>query len=263
VQVVTSVGGPALSGITKVFAGGSNSFAADASGNLWAWGAGMDGVLGTGSTVNSPFATRVLAASGGAQFTGVDQLAVDYTGHACAHRTDGTVWCWGDNVDGEIGVGTSTSNYPFPTQVTALLASALSVTVDSHVSCAVTGDGSVWCWGTNVSGQLGNGTNSGTSNVPVQVLVSTGGTPFTGASEAVLLNQSACALKAADRSIWCWGSYLGSLTPSQWTEMNNPVSGVFFLGRGNTTPSFIARDGTLHSGGLASTAQVTNAVTCP
>ncbi len=160
-------------------------------------------------------------------------------------------------------MGTSTTNYPFPTQVTALFTSALSVTVESHVSCAVTGDGSVWCWGTNASGQLGNGTNSGTSNIPVQVLASTGGTPFTGASEAVLTNQSACALKAADRSIWCWGSYASSLTPSQWTEMNNPVSGVFFLGRENSSPAFIARDGTLHGGGVTSTAQVTNAVMCP
>ena len=86
--------------------------------------------------------------------------------HACAIR-DGAVWCWGNNLDGQLGVGT-TSETEGPGQVSLLgndviyvAASELSSTGCQSrcwrsFSCAQTHDGGVWCWGDNARGQLGD-----------------------------------------------------------------------------------------------------------
>ena len=86
--------------------------------------------------------------------------------HALALRTDGTVWAWGRNIDGELGNGTNTSSN-VPLRVTALSDVAAIAAGRTH-SLALTGDGTLWAIGRNEWGQLGNGAVRG-STTPVEV----------------------------------------------------------------------------------------------
>src|SRR5439155_19317829 len=86
-----------------------------------------------------------------------------------ALRTDGNVWAWGSNWYGQLGDGTNT-NSNVPVQVSGLtdaIRIAAGECLKGH-SLAVKTDGTVWAWGWNGYGQLGNGTITD-SNVPVQV----------------------------------------------------------------------------------------------
>ncbi len=126
--------------------------------------------------------------------------------HTCSIRSDGSVWCWGANGNGQLGNGTTTdSNAPMPvTAPTTWSANSLKAT---HVAaggshtCALMSDSSVWCWGANASGQLGNSTQTD-SAVPVQV---TGLTNATGLASG---GTHTCAIQGAypNASVWCWGN---------------------------------------------------------
>src|SRR5262249_34115460 len=88
-------------------------------------------------------------------------------GFACARRADSSLWCWGGNMFGQLGDGTMVDK-PSPVQVMALGTSVAAVAAgDLHI-CARRSDGSLWCWGRNKWGQLGDGTITDES-LPVQV----------------------------------------------------------------------------------------------
>jgi alpha-tubulin suppressor-like RCC1 family protein len=266
VQVLMGTSGPALANATKVFVdsySGYSACAVDNTGAVWCWGYGGYGLLGSGTTNNSLFAAPVLTQSGGPQLTGVDQVSIS-NDHMCAHKTDGSAWCWGSNSNGQIGVGNSTqTQYLYPAQVTNLSNSVTSVSAGSNTSCASTSDGSVWCWGDNSYGILGNGLRTGQAIVPAQIAVGDAGTPFGGATRVELMyyGYSACALKGADSSLWCWGYYapMNSLYPVQYTESMVAISNVFILcsnQQSSNSLSFIDARGAFHTGGSASTQQV-------
>jgi hypothetical protein len=264
VQVVTDGIGTPLTGMKKIFAGGATSCAVDGAGALWCWGAGGSSQLANGGVADLAVATKALASAGGAQFTGVDEVALSNT-HGCARKTDNTVWCWGSNANGAIGINSGAATVPYPSQVTDLFATATQISVGGSSSCARTNDGSVWCWGTNQYGQLGNGLSTGFASVPARVLASLGGAPFAGASKVVVLNQNTCLLKTADTSIWCWGTYRGAgLTPVQLIENSVPVVGASYLGGCNVAPAYLGSDGKVHlEAGIGTTGKATNQVPCP
>ena len=88
--------------------------------------------------------------------------------HTCAVRTDGSLWCWGDNFYGQLGQGNRT-NRPAPTRVGADTGWAV-VSLGANRSCALRGDQSLWCWGSNVYGELGLGAQAGAwVSVPTRV----------------------------------------------------------------------------------------------
>ncbi|WP_088287056.1 fibronectin type III domain-containing protein [Kineosporia sp. A_224] len=77
------------------------------------------------------------------------------TGFGCATRTNGTLWCWGANADGQVGVG-DTTDHGAPVQVGSAT-TWTAVGAGSAHACATRSDGSAWCWGRGASGQLGQG----------------------------------------------------------------------------------------------------------
>ena len=114
----------------------------------------------------------VKATTGTGTLGSVAQMSVRGT-HSCATLTDGTARCWGNNVNGRLGDGTST-NRLLPVIVkdptgSANLSGVVQVSAGMH-SCAVMTDGSARCWGGNANGQLGDGTTTGRV-LPVQVLL--------------------------------------------------------------------------------------------
>lgn len=77
--------------------------------------------------------------------------------HSCALRVNGSVYCWGDNGVGALGIG-NTVNQPTPVQVPNVTG-AISISAGSGHTCAVLVAGTVRCWGWNIAGQIGDGTS--------------------------------------------------------------------------------------------------------
>ena len=144
--------------------------------------------------------------------TGLNPSAIrtgDYTligavdeggGHSLALKSDGSVWAWGYNGNGQVGDGTLI-NRPAPLQV-AGLSDVRAISAGTFHSLALKSDSTVWAWGYNNPGTLGN--NSITdSKIPVQVQV-VGGAALTGVIAISAGHDHSMALKA-DGSVWSWG----------------------------------------------------------
>ena len=133
----------------------------------------------------------------------------------CAVKTNGTVWCWGRNNVGQLGIG-NTTNQANPVQVSGLTG-VTQVEAHDEFACALKSDGTVRCWGGNGNGQLGNGNNTN-SNTPVQV------TGITTATQISAGYAHACAL-LSDATVRCWGwNILYQLGNGTTTNSNTPVT---------------------------------------
>jgi alpha-tubulin suppressor-like RCC1 family protein len=160
-------------------------------GTLWCWG--LNANLEAGTTSQFPWLPVQVSGTTWKQVT---------TGlyHTCAIKTDGTLWCWGGNPSGQLGndgiAPLSTSQTSDPVQVAGTTWQSVSAG-QSH-TCAVMLNGTLWCWGSNDSGQLGDNTLDSKST-PVAVVTS----GQTWAMVAAGVTHT-CAL-ATGGSLWCWG----------------------------------------------------------
>ena len=239
---------------TQVAAGAGHSLGLQADGSLWAWGGNYVGQLGTtvfsGTTLPTPSPTQVPGTYVQIAAGGVHNLAL---------RADGSLWTWGSNYYGQLGnatnTGSSTAANPTPTQVAGTYT---QVAAGLGHSLALRTDGSLWAWGWNNSGQLGNLTNVG-GPTPTQVA----GT-YTRLAAGGL---HSLGLRA-DGSLWAWGSnYYGQLGST--TNLGS--------GRANATPQQVAgtytqvaaggayslalqANGTLWAWGTNSSGQLGNAI---
>jgi len=114
---------------------------------------------------------------------------------ACAIADDGTVHCWGNNPVGQLGDGTLISRTS-PVAVVNLGA-AVSIAAGASTACAIlSASGAVRCWGSNIQGQLGNGTVTN-SATPVAVI------SLANMTSLAVGADHACAVRV-DGSVWCW-----------------------------------------------------------
>ena len=205
-----------LLGVAAVAGGDQHSLAVKFDGTVWAWGYNYCGQLGDGTTTQRNAPVQVPGLS--------DVVAVACgSSHSLAVKSDGTVWAWGYNEFGQAGGGTSGSWEEYqlsPVQVSGL-SDAVAVAGGDWHSLAVKSDGTVWAWGDNGDGQLGDGTWM-MSTTPVQV---------SGLSGAVAVGSGyyhSLALKS-DGTAWAWGyNSSGQLGDGTWTSRGAPVqvSGV-------------------------------------
>jgi RHS repeat-associated protein len=150
----------ALAATTYPF--GSTAVALRSDGTVWTWGGNSDGQLGNGSCCTGS-TTPVQVSS----LTGVVAIAGGWE-HILALKSDGTVWGWGYNGDGELGNGATRDKF---TPVRAgTLTNVVSIAATDRHSMAAKADGTVWTWGLNTWGQLGDGTTT-TRTSPVQSLM--------------------------------------------------------------------------------------------
>jgi alpha-tubulin suppressor-like RCC1 family protein len=154
-----------LTGVVSISAAGGwygrHALALKNDSTVWAWGNNSDGELGDGSIIsaNVPVQVSIL--------TGITSIGAGQE-HSIALKNNGTVWTWGRNVFGQLGDGTYTDS-PVPLQVPGLSNITAVGAGGSNYCMVLKSDGSVWMWGQNSYGELGNGTAGGDSNVPVQV----------------------------------------------------------------------------------------------
>jgi len=150
-----------LSNMNKVSAGGNHACAVADNGTVWCWGRGDGGKLGNGADSDSSVPVQVSGIS-----TAIDVSTSDLVN--CAILSDRTVQCWGGNGDGQLGNGTTGGSSNVPVAVSGLTSVAKIASGFRH-NCAIRTDNTVWCWGDNDEGKLGD--NSTTDrNTPVQVI---------------------------------------------------------------------------------------------
>jgi alpha-tubulin suppressor-like RCC1 family protein len=149
-----------LSSVKTVAAGYHHNLALKNDGTVWAWGCNFQGDLGTG-TLDSSDAPVQVAGLSGATSIAAGQL------HSLALKGDGTVWAWGDNYFGQLGNGGESAYSSTPVQVSGL-SGVVAIAAGRHHSMAIRRDGTVWAWGINDVGQLGDKTTTN-SFTPVQV----------------------------------------------------------------------------------------------
>ncbi len=177
---------------TRIAAGGGHfNCAVRSDDSLWCWGRGEVGQLGEGLTIHRSAPVPVVGMSGGVSTVALGE------GHACAVKTDGSLWCWGYNDRGQLG-DASTISRSTPVAVIGMAGGVTSVAMYAGHSCAVKTDGSLWCWGSNDHGQLGDGTTVD-KTTPI---CPTGMHTQVRAVSVGLLHT--CALRTDD-SVWCWG----------------------------------------------------------
>jgi hypothetical protein len=155
-----------LDGVQSVAAGGRHSCAYTTSGTAHCWGDNARGQLGSsaGAMVTAPTAVALP--------NGV-KVAHVYAGglHACALDAGAELWCWGDNEHGQLGTDDVESRAtPAPAASETLGTDVAAASAGGAHSCAVKRDGSAWCWGDNLYGQLGVPGTPAQSRTPVRVI---------------------------------------------------------------------------------------------
>jgi alpha-tubulin suppressor-like RCC1 family protein len=141
---------PGLTGITQVSAGAYDTLAVRSDGTVWAWGSNLYGELGDGTTTDRLTPKQVRGLSGITQVS----AGLYYT---LAVRSDGTVWAWGLNGNGELDGSANKTVHLSPEQVPGL-SGITQVATDGFHALALRSDGTVWSWGTNDHGEVGDGT---------------------------------------------------------------------------------------------------------
>jgi len=190
----------------------SHTTAIKTDGTLWTWGFNSYGQLGDNTTTTR--STPVTTLAGG---TNWKQVAGGFN-HTTAIKTDGTLWTWGRNNFGQIGDNTTTQRN---TPVTTFAGGTnwKQVACGRHHTQAVKTDGTLWTWGANSSGQLGDNT---TTQRLTPVTTFAGGTNWKQVAGGY---QHTAAIKT-DGTLWGWGSnnrgYLGDNTSGN--TRNTPVT---------------------------------------
>jgi alpha-tubulin suppressor-like RCC1 family protein len=156
-----------LSNVTMVSVGGLADVAcAVSAGTVWCWGSNMYSQLAQPATVTE-LATPV-------QISGISTAVAVSVGYSsvCALLTGGTVQCWGNGVDGQMGNGTNSSSQISPVTVSNITAAnpATAISVNDNSACALLQDGTVQCWGYAFNGSLGSGEANMDELVPAPVI---------------------------------------------------------------------------------------------
>jgi alpha-tubulin suppressor-like RCC1 family protein len=218
-------------------------------GTLWIWGDNQFGKLGINDTVNR--STPVTTFAGGTNWKQVSSGG----NHTAAIKTDGTLWNWSDGSGGRLGINASTDR---STPVTTFLGGTnwKSVAGGGSYIVAIKTDGTLWIWGYNAYGQLGDNTVISRST-PVTTILGgnnwksvAGGSFYTAASKT-------------DGTLWIWGrNNFGQLGINNTANRSTPVTTILggtnwkLVSCGETHTAAIKTDGTLWTWGRNNNGQL-------
>ncbi|MBW3623233.1 MAG: tandem-95 repeat protein [Armatimonadetes bacterium] len=195
---------PGLTEVIAVARGDRHALALKSDGTVWAWGSNQFGQLGNGTTTNSATPVQI------PDLSGIVAISSG-SGSSLALKNDGTVWKWG-----YVYYNSNTKTHEFImapekveglSEITAIEDGKGGIVNGDSFSVALRRDGTVWAWGVNQSGQLGNGTitQSAPTKIPSQVLGLTDVTAISAGNFCLALKK--------DGTVWQWGR--GKSTPEK------------------------------------------------
>lgn len=194
---------------SSVDAGSFSTIAIKTDGTMWAWGYNqIDGILGIGNNIDKNIPTQI------GSDTDWQTISIGNS-HAVAIKSNGTLWAWGNNAQGALGDGTTVLYRNIPTNI-GVGSNWQSIAVGFLFTLAIKSDGTLWSWGVNSSGQLGDGTTIN-KNIPIQI-----GTNNNWQAVSAGSGQSV-ALKV-DKSLYTWGlNDNGQLGDGTIVDKNTPT----------------------------------------
>ncbi len=183
-----------LYGQLSISYGGQHGCAIKKDGSLWCWGNNSGGVLGNGDRLNAIQHSPIRVSQ--QSIHNFTQVSAGRN-HTCGVTADGSGWCWGNDAQQELGNGASTATTYIPGLVSGGHLWSL-ISASDYYSCGLRTDGTVYCWGSDATGQLGNGA-SGNQNAPFAI---TGSALYSYIDTA---EGHACGIQT-NGSAWCWGA---------------------------------------------------------
>ena len=213
--------------VIDVSAGYNHTIALTDNGEVWAWGKNNYGQLGDGTTLNYNYSSPPVQVS---QATGLTYAIAVSAGvnHTVALDSSGNVWAWGDNRYSQLGHDTTPNNYSTtPIQVSGLT-NVKSVSAGEEHTVALKNNGTVWAWGSNEFGQLGDGEVVPQlpiiyNPIPVQVvdLINV---------ETVSAGENHNIALKTDGTVWAWGyNRQGALGAGTGMNSSVPVQVKFTI----------------------------------
>ena len=201
--------------VVSIWGGARGTVILKSDGTVWTWGANLYGKLGTGVDPVTLVRTNVpVEVHGPGNISYLNSITAILGGevHNVALKADGTVWAWGYNAFGQLGDGTTNDEYA-PVQVglgcVPPLGSVTKLGGRPYFTLAVKTDGTIWAWGMNRYGQMGNGTVNPLSGpqvtVPVMVNNSSPGGAINNPRQVTCGYQFGAALMT-NGTVWTWGS---------------------------------------------------------
>ena len=218
----------------RISAGFFHTIALKSDGSLWTWGRNSYGQLGDETTINRHSPVQI------GTDTDWSQIAAGYE-HTIALKTDGSLWAWGSNSHGQLGDGTTTDRHS-PVQTGTDTTDWAEISARLAHTIALKSDGSLWAWGCNVDGRLGDGTTTDRHS-PVQIgtdidwaqiaageyhtiALKTDGSLVVTNIDWNQIASGTCHTMAleSDGALWAWGSNdYGQLGDGTTTDRHSPV----------------------------------------
>ncbi|MFV0485513.1 MAG: RCC1 domain-containing protein [Candidatus Saccharimonadales bacterium] len=241
--------------VSYIYSNVYSSYAITTSGKVFAWGENASGQLGTGNTTNSLTPQDITSRFGTETVT---RISVDGSSNAYVHvvatTASGKVFTWGDNRRGELGTGNNTS-YSVPQNISSRFGSEkiTQVATGAYTVIALAESGSVFTWGANTNGQIGNGTTTD-YNTPQDITSRFGTETVTQIATGSFHN----AALTESGKVFTWGrSVFGSLGNGSVPDQSTPqdISAQFGsetisqLAVGSTSSMVIADSGKVFSWG--------------
>ena len=195
----------------QVSAGDNHTAAIKTDGTLWVWGANVSGEVGNNNTIlqSSPSTT----AGGGNTWSQVSAGSV----FTAAVKTDGTLWTWGNNQFGKLGID-DTVNRSSPVTIAGGGTTWKQVSAGSRHAAAIKTDGTLWLWGINNNGHLGDDTNVSKLS---PITTAGGGTDWSQVSAG---GYHTAAIKT-DGTLWTWvNNTYGRLGDNTTTTRSSPIT---------------------------------------
>jgi alpha-tubulin suppressor-like RCC1 family protein len=188
-------------------------FVVESNGTFWDWGGNGFGQLGNGTTTSVTNPTQITSLSNMVAVAAGQYFTV-------ALRGDGTVWAWGNGSNGQLGNGGTSASYT-PVEVQASsgvnFTNVVAIGAGGYAGYAIKNDGSLWAWGRNAEGEIGDGTNT-QRDYPVQIM--------TGVSAVSGGYIHAIALKT-NGTVWGWGyNNYGQVGDGTTTNRTSPVQAL-------------------------------------